>query len=238
MGVDLKRELEQQKKRSERKSVDEVLMAYKALLEADDKLDEEIIQRIFETSAMAGNYQLHRLDECRIFNEKDIRKLCTAYRLRFLEASLFKAEIPYEAIFEIKKLEKEQEVVLSDFKILAPAPMFNLERKDRDPLLFLNLGNQHYYLIYKWGRDLHPLRKLLVFPFRNFKTLLTTVMSFAFVISMMVPDSVIATDGSNGVIRGILFFYLFFAFSALTILYGFSRMKDFNSNLWNSRYTD
>lgn len=238
MGVDLKKELEKQRDRSNRKGENEVMQAFRKLLTQDDEKDADVLSRIFESNENDGEYHFGNLEESRIYSLSDIKELCIQYRLRFLDASLFKGEIPYEAISQIKELEKKHQVVLSDFKMLAPAPMFNLQRKDRDPLLFLNLGEGHFYLIHKWGRDLHPLRKLLVFPFRNFKTLLLCVLGLAAIIAWLIPDSVIAAPQGSAVIRVIFFFYLFFGFSGLTILYGFSRMKDFNSNLWNSKYTD
>lgn len=238
MGVDLKKELEKQRDRSNRKGENEVMLAFRKLLAEDDQKDAAVLSRIFDSNENDGAYYLEKLEESRVYSLSDIKELCIQYRLRFLDASLFKGEIPYEAISQIKELEKKHQVVLSDFKMLAPAPMFNLERKDRDPLLFLNLGKGHFYLIHKWGRDLHPFRKLLVFPFRNFKTLLLCVLGLAAIIAALVPDSVIAAPQGSGVIRMIFFFYLFFGFSALTVLYGFSRLKDFNSSLWNSKYTD
>ena len=38
---------------------------------------------------------------------------------------------------------------------MAPSALFRLEKTD-DPLLFVPLGNNYYYLVHKWGNDLHP----------------------------------------------------------------------------------
>ena len=136
-------------------------------------------------------------------------------------------------------MQREQEVELSNYMIMAPAPMFKLEEKDRDPLLFVPLSANHYYLVHKWGRDLHTLRRLMVFPFRNFQSLLATVALLALLVVMSIPDSVMMgpNDNTSLGIRAIFFIYLFIAFSGLTTLYGFSRMKNFNANLLNSKYT-
>ena len=238
MGVDLQEELNLERKKRERKTGDETLRSFRKLLANDDKLDEQALAKIFE-KGVAKRYDLTQLDSDRIFSIEDVKSLCIQYRLRFLDAGLFKNEIPYEAISEIKRIQRQQEIELNNFKILAPAPMFNLQRKDRDPLLFLSLGNDKFYLIHKWGGELNPLRKLLVYPFRSFKTILLSVAGLAALLTMSIPDNLIGVaGGGNGVIRVICFFYMFIAFSALTILYGFSRMKDFNSSLWNSKYTD
>lgn len=237
IGVDLKKELEAGRRRRESREESGTLDAFKKLLTEDDEVDERVIFNVFD-QGIVKNYNLSLLDSERIYNLSDIKQLCVEYRLRFLDASLFRNEIPYEAISEIKRIQRVQDLELTNFKILAPAAMFNLERKDRDPLLFLTLGNGSFYLIHKWGGEISLFRKLLVYPFRSFKTILLSVAILAALLAMSIPDSLIGASEGNGVIRVICFFYLFIGFSALSILYGFSRMKDFNSNLWDSKYTD
>jgi hypothetical protein len=39
-------------------------------------------------------------------------------------------------------------------------------------------------------------------------------------------------------VRTVFFFYLILAFSGLSVLYGYSRLKNFSNSLWNSPYTD
>lgn len=235
-GVNLEEELQVERQRRERKCGDETLHSFQKMLAEDDKMDEQVLESIFDKGILK-QYNLALLEQGRIYNVSDIKKLCIAYRLRFLDASLFKNEIPYEAISEIKRIQKQQDMELSDFKILAPAPMFNLQRKDRDPFLFLNLGNGNYYLIHKWGGELNSFRKTLVYPFRSFKTILLCVAGLAALLAWSIPGSFLGGQ-ANPVVRVFCFFYLFFGFSSLTVLYGFSRVKDFNSNLWNSKYTD
>lgn len=241
IGVDLEKALQRERRREELKSPDETLQAFKELLSKDDDLDNRILENLFSSShGLQAELNLKNLDPERIYNLEQIKKLCTRYRLRFLDTEHFRGEIPYEAISKIKALQRDNAQELEHFKMVAPAPMFNLKNKDKDPLLMLPLGKGHYYLVHKWGNDLHPLRALMVFPFRSFKTLLLTVaLMAAFVVSLF-PDSMVMgpLDEHSWNIRIIFFFYLFLAFSGLTALYGFSRMKNFNSELWNSKYID
>lgn len=240
-GVDLEKALQNEKRRTEAKTPDQVLAAFKEILAADDAQDEQILARIFAGgSAEAQALDLRKLDPQRIYNIEQIKTLCTRYRLRFLDSKYFKGEIPYEAVTKIKSLQRDQNQEIEAFKMVAPAPMFNLENRDKDPLLMIPLGNERYYLVHKWGKDLHPLRALLVFPFRSFKTLLFTVAFMAALVVSLFPDSMLMGpyDQHSWNIRIIFFFYLFLAFSGLTALYGFSRMKNFNSELWNSKYID
>ncbi|QNR22835.1 hypothetical protein [Croceimicrobium hydrocarbonivorans] len=242
MGVDLVKALERERRREEQKNPDETLAAFKRLLAEDDALETEILENLkaLGNSKLNSDLDFSQLDPDRIYSLEQIKSLCTRYRLRFLDAAYFKGEIPYEAIQKIKALQKEQKQSLQGFKLIAPAPMFELKNKDKDPLLMLPISQNHYYLVHKWGNDLHPLRALLVFPFRSFQSLLLSVALLAAFIVSLFPDSVVMgpLDEHSWNIRIIFFFYLFLAFSAFSALYGFSRMKNFNSELWNSRYMD
>lgn len=241
MGVNLEKALERERRKDELNSPDQTLAAFKAVLEEDDQLDQDIYRRIFgDAPQVSSNFDFRTLDPTKVYSSAQIKKLCTRYRLRFLDTKHFKGDIPYEAIAKIKALQKAQNADLQGFKMIAPAPMFNLKNKDKDPLLMLPLGKDRYYLVHKWGQDLHPLRALMVLPFRNFKTLLASVALLAAMVVSLFPDSMLMgpLDKSSWNIRIIFFFYLFLAFSGLTALYGFSRMKNFNSELWNSKYID
>ncbi len=229
-----------EKNRSERKTPDAILTEFKRLLAADDALDATLLANIFKGSDTIAKLNLAKLDVSRIYTAEQIKTICTKYRLRFLSAKYFKGEIPHEAIAKVKQLQRNESETLDNFKIVAPAPMFHLTEKDKDPLLFLPLGGERYYLIHKWGNDLNSFRRLLVLPLRNFKSLLATVAFSALIVVMLIPSSVMMGpyDNNSFSLRVIFFFYLFIAFSGFTALYGFSRIKNFNENLWDSKYLD
>ncbi len=239
-GVNLEKALTTERNKNPKQDEGSILRAFKKMLAEQDQLDDAVINRIFGAESEIYNLSWQNIDCEKVFHIDEIKRLCTEYRLRFLDSRHFKGEIPYEAIAKIKMLQRSEGVELRSFKILAPAPMFNLQKKDSDPLLFIPLGNNRFYLIHKWGNDLSPFRKWVVLPFRSFKSLIATVALFALAIVMAIPDSVYMGpyDQSAGALRVIFFFYLFIAFSALTLLYGFSRVKNFNSVLWNSKYMD
>lgn len=239
-GVDIEQTLLSLGTKSLKVEEERTLNSFKALLEKEDFLDEQVLVNITEAEGGEARLKWRKLDSEKVVHASQIKKLCTLYRLRFLDTKYFKGEIPHEAVSKIKQLQRKGRQEIKSFKILAPAPMFNLEKKDSDPLLFIPLGKDLYYLVHKWGNDLNPLRKFLVLPFRNFKSLISTVALFALLVVMAIPDSVYIGpyDQSSGALRVIFFFYLFIAFSGLTALYGFSRLKNFNSALWNSKYID
>ena len=69
---------------------------------------------------------------------------------------------------------------------MAPSALFRLEKTD-DPLLFVPLGNNYYYLVHKWGNDLHPFRKLSMWPFKNIWNLLFAILLFSFLVTEITP---------------------------------------------------
>lgn len=240
MGVNLEQKLREQRKKLRADDAKHLLAIYQRLLAQIDIEDEKIWADIFGSDGQAINLDLTKLDANRIFGVDEIQKICVDYRLRFLDAKYFKGDIPYEAIAEVKRIQKNQTEEITGFKLIAPAGMFHLKEKDKDPLLFINLGNGHYYLVHKWGKELNRWRKLLVYPFRSFESLFFTIIGFAFLVAASVPSEVMMgpKDTTSMHIRVIFFLYLFFAFSGLTALYGFSRMKNFSVALWKSRYFD
>lgn len=88
---------------------------------------------------------------------------------------------------------------------------------------------------------MNAFRKTLVFPLRSFQHILFTLVGVAFTIAFfIIPDSIIMGpfDQSSLFLRVIFFFYLIIAMGGLTLLYGFSRVKNFSNVLWNSKYDD
>ena len=240
MGVNLEQKLREQRKKLRADDARHLLAIYQRLLAQIDKEDEKIWADIFGSEGQANNLDLKKLDANRIFGVDEIQKICVDYRLRFLDAKYFKGDIPYEAIAEVKRIQKNQAEDITGFKLIAPAGMFHLKEKDKDPLLFINLGNGLYYLVHKWGNDLNRWRKMMVYPFRSFESLFFTIIGLAFFMAAAVPSEIIMgpKDTTSMHLRVIFFLYLFFAFSGLTALYGFSRMKNFSVALWKSRYFD
>ena len=163
------------------------------------------------------------------------------YRLRFLDSKHFNGTFPTEALDAIDSFEKAQGREIKGFKMIAPAGMFKLAEKDKDPLLFVPMGGGYHYLLAQWGNDLHPLRKILVYPFRDFESLMKSVFGFCLLVALLFPESLMRGPKDTGTImhiRVIFFFWMVFSTGAMTALYGFSRMKNFNANLWKSKYLD
>ena len=239
MGVNLKTELTRLRSTTGEAQHQEVLDGFKMLLERRSE-GERILENLFSSQGETTTLNFDELDPGRIYHLAEIKKLCIDYRLRFLDSSLFNGTYPVEALDAIKDLESRQGQEIKGFKIIAPAPMFKLAEKDKDPLLFVPMGGNYFYLVAQWGNDLHPLRKALVYPFRSFETIMQSVFALSALIALAVPADVMRGPNDDTVVhlRVIFFFWLVFSIGAMTALYGFSRMKNFNSNLWRSKYLD
>ena len=177
---------------------------------------------------------MDKLDNDKIFHLNSIRKICIDYRLRFLDIKYFKGEIPSEAIDKIKQLENDHNKKLNNFKIMAPSIMFRLKKTD-DPLLFVPIGDNYFYLIHKWGNDLAPLRKIRMWPFRSIKNLLFTLLFVSYAITLVTPLSIF-TNSPNSSDFWILFLFMFKAVVSIVLFLGVALGKNFNPKIWNSRY--
>ena len=205
------------------------------ILEQDAKSREEIGDHLKKKdTSLTNSFNLDLLQTNRIYHVDQIKKTCVDYRLRFLPSNYFKGEIPAEAIAEIKRIETTHSTDLKGFRILAPSKLFKLEDKD-DPILFAPIGNDYFYLIHKWGNDLHPLRKWLMWPFKNIVNLTCLVVALSYLIALSVPDGLFSKNSTNAQFF-IIFFFMFKCSAAVVIFYGFALGKNFSNAIWKSKY--
>lgn len=222
--------------RKRRIAEQEILELVQNIYREEALREEEIISTLQDEEDFSASnpFDPDKLEANRIFHLDDIEKICIEYRLRFLNSALFKAELPYEALIKIKEVEKEHNISLKGFKIMAPASAFKLENAD-DPLLFAPIGNQYFYLIHSWGRDLHPLRKVLMWPFRHFENFMGFLLVLSFLLTSLIPEGMFSLN-QNTTEFIILFFFMFKWTTGLAIFYGFKYGKNFSSAIWNSTY--
>ncbi len=205
------------------------------LLRQDQESEDRITANISGNTLIPENdFDFDLLETKNIFHIDQIKNICINYRLRFLDTKYFKGQIPSEAISKIKSLEKEHNNEIKGYKIIAPSKLFKLEDKD-DPLLFAPIGNGYYYLIHKWGNDLHPLRRILVWPFKNIINLSVLVVLMSYRATLLVPEGLFSKSSSTAEFW-IIFFFMFKSIAAVVIFYGFALGKNFNPAIWNSKY--
>lgn len=213
----------------------EILDQVREILKREFQNDSRIREELAASSSIPENaFEFDQLESHRIYHIDQIRQICIDYRLRFLNSNYFKGEIPQTAMTEIKELEKTHNIELKGYKIMAPSRLFKLEDKD-DPLLFAPIGNGYYYLIHKWGNDLHPLRRLFAWPFKSVVNLAMVVVLVSYLMTLLVPDGLFTKSGSSTEFW-IIFFFMFKSIASVVIFYGFALGKNFNPAIWNSKY--
>ena len=186
------------------------------------------------TADTINDFDFDLLETDRIYHLDHIRQICIDYRLRFLDLKYFKPALPEEATSAIAHIESAHQTRMEGLKIIAPSKLFKLEDKD-DPLLFVPMGNDYFYLVHKWGNDLHPLRKWLVWPFKNIVNLGLLVLLLSYFATMLVPNGLFSRNDSAAEFW-IVFFFMFKSLAAIVIFYGFALGKNFNPAIWNSKY--
>lgn len=214
---------------------DRLLAEVEEMLRKDRQRDEGIADRLGRKDPATGNaFDFDLLETERIYHLEQIRKICIDYRLRFLDSAFFKGEIPQGALSRIKTLEDDHRTQIKGFKIMAPSKLFKLEDRD-DPLLFAPIGNDYFYLVHKWGRDLHPLRKWLAWPFKSLVNLVLVVLAISCCVALLVPEGLFSKKSTPAEFW-ILFFFMFKCIASVVIYYGFALGKNFSPAIWNNKY--
>ena len=211
--------------------LDEVYNILESVSENQDRIRENITKG---SSGVINHFDFDNMEVDRIIRLEDIREICIDYRLRFLDSRYFKGEIPQEALSEIQRLEKLHRIEIKGFKIMAPSKLFKLKDKD-DPLLLAPIGNNYYYLVHKWGNDLHPFRKAMMWPFKSIINLILLVVLISYGLSELVPAGLFSKSNASGEFW-ILFFFMFKMVAAIVIFYGFALGKNFSPAIWKSKY--
>jgi hypothetical protein len=212
-----------------------ILDEVQRVLDEDRFRESAILQKLGGSmSAPRNDFDIDQLESDRVFHLSQIKKICISNRLRFLDTKYFKGNYPQSALAEIKYLENKHETKLDGFKIIAPSKMFVLLKTD-DPVLFAPIGNDYYYVIDRWGNDLHPLRKLQVWPFKSFENLALTLFLVSILATLLVPDGLFTKEQS--VSKDVMvFFFMFKSIAAVVIFYGFALGKNFNTAIWNRKF--
>lgn len=233
--VNLQREME--RLRAKEMKEQDILAEVKKILEKEKTSEKEILHRISEGDPEGhepNNFVFDLLESGRIFHRDQIKKICIDYRLRFLSTTYFKGEMPQEALTAVREIEEKHQTRFTGFKIVAPAKYFRLENAD-DPMLFAPLGNDYYYLLHKWGTDMNPLRKLLMWPLRNLENLLIFCILSSFVLTFGIREVFFSQFRETSQFL-ILFMYSFKSIVALIFFYGISLGKNVSSGNWNSKF--
>lgn len=222
--VDLESELNDLREKLAPQVLDEV----HEILANDVQKERDIEKRLVSPSE-EQRFNPKDFNQEHIYTLDQIRSICIKYRLRFLDSKVFAGEIPKEAILKIKALEKEQNKTLEGFKIIAPKKLFKLEERDSDPLLFLQLTENKFYFIHKWGGELNRFRSLAMAPMRSFMSMFWFLLGVAFLFSLAIPTS-------NSYLTAFLFIHSFIAICGIASMLIFMFRENFSDAEWNSKF--
>jgi hypothetical protein len=231
MGINLKQELLIARKADSKESV---LAAVAAIFTEQEQRRGAIIDALQGADTDDCNrFDIDLLQTDRIFSLETIKKICIDYRLRFLESARFKNNFPEEALIQIRRLENEHQTRLGHFSIMAPTNAFRLDNYD-DPLLFVPLGNDYFYLVHQWGNEINAWRKWKVLPFRNLGSFTIFCLLISLVLTWMIPIDQLGKHIHMASI--IIFLFLFKSVFAVAMYGFFMRGRTFSSTMWNSRF--
>jgi hypothetical protein len=221
------------KERSKQISTNELISLLKNIWVKEDSKKERITQSLKDVNN--GSFNQLKFDEMEtknIFHKDTIKNICVRYRLRFLDSNLFKGDYPKNITKIISDIEKKHDTKLINFMIMAPSKLFKIKSPD-DPILFVPIGNDYYYLIHKWGEEFNYLRKLLVLPFKNIDnlTIFSVLVSVFFAIlgKLFIPSLTLSEVF-------ILFLFLVKGFIFIFFYTFFLTRKNFSESIWNSKY--
>ena len=234
--VNLKDEL----KKFQSKENSDILDLVNNQLLNDELMENNIKKNLNSCSTTNENIDLVTYNENDVYDLKSIKSIAVKYRLRFLPTKYFKNEIPQEAIFKTKSLEKKNNTSIKNFHILAPATSFDLEDVNKDPLLFAPLKNGKYLLIHQWGTDLAWYKKLSALPLRSLESILISIGFVALFLSLITPTWLILNSaeidmGYFGYHRIAWFLYAYILISSITTFICFSQNIYPSEYQWNKK---
>jgi len=225
--VNLFEELVQE--RNKEISSDELKTLLKNIWSKEDQIKKSLNKK---NNSKFNDLKFDKMVSKNIFHLETIKKICVRYRLRFLDSNLYKGDYPKNITKIIRGLENKHDTKLNNFMIMAPSKLFKIKSPD-DPILFVPIGNNYYYLIHKWGEEFNYFRKLLVLPFKNIDnlTIFSVLVSvlFALLGKLFMPSLTFSEVF-------ILFLFLVKGFIFIFFYMFFLTRRNFSENIWNSKY--
>jgi hypothetical protein len=234
-GINIREQLVKLRRKS-RKEGDELISEANRILQKDLFAEKKILENLKQYSFQSELLDEEVLDDDSVFTLDEIKQVAVLYRLKFLDSSLFKQEIPYEAILKIKDLDNRYHKKLKHFKILALSKSFNGVEPPSDSILFARTNYDNYYLVHRWGQKIKWGRKLFYAPMRRFETLFITLLIVTCILTLSLPTALITLDAKAEYWSGYrfgTFFHLLIFNMGVTAYLTFAFGLNFNSSVWN-----
>lgn len=229
---------------TERERLEQVLLGQASLMQevhellADEAHRDDCLRAALRGARKAVPVALSNPDPDRVFSLSAIRELCIRYRLRFLEGALYKGAIPGQALYGMRQLERAVGDTVTSYMVMAPSAQFRLCDSEADPLLFVPLGNDKYYLVARWGNDLSPLRAAAFWVVRSPVHLAIAVLMAAVLLTASMPATLLG-DEALPLVNSKRLLFLFWStmvLSGFTLFGWFAFFGQFSKEAWNSRF--
>ena len=174
----------------------------------------------------------------KLLSIETVECICLKYRLRILDISYFKGELPQAALNKVKEIESRYKTHLKPLKIIAPGELFELEDSEIDPILLAEIEENKFLFIHKWGNEFNFFRKISSLPLRTPKSMAISLGVIALILSTLLAS----VSYDLQVIKPIDFIFgTILIFSGLGLFMVFICLS-FNffptSIIWKSRFLD
>jgi hypothetical protein len=229
-------DLLQQERNKLRTVEDELIRETRRILYNDLLTEKKILSYLTQYNQSFELIDEEEVDKQLIFTEAEIRQTAVKFRLKFLNSKKYKPEIPYEAVLKIKQLNETYRKELKEFRVLSFPETFKGKFSNESAVLFALTNHNNYYLVHKWGNDIHWFRKIRYWPLRSLENLVLTVMAFTLIVTLSLPTALITLDPKATYWCGYrlaTYFHLFIFFSGFTAFYAFAFTKNFSGSIWN-----
>ena len=167
-----------------------------------------------------------------------VERICLKYRLRILDISYFKGELPQAALKKVQEIESRYKTKLKPLKIIAPGELFELVDSEIDPILLAEIEENKFLFIHKWGNEFNFFRKISSLPLRSPRSMAISLGVIALIFSTLFTSATYDLQvikpidflfGTTIIFSGLVGFMIFICLS-------------FNffptSMIWKSRFLD
>ncbi len=235
--VDVRGELERLREK-ERRQEDLVIQEANRILQDDLFNENKILHYLNDYGRTFEYLDEEDVSDGNIFTEKEVKRIAVRHRLKFLASSLYRSEIPYQAVLKIKELNQKHRKDLKHFFVLAPPAAFFEAAQVPQSALFVSTSNGNYYLLHRWGAELSWSRKFRFWPLRSFENLFATVIFFTLLVTLILPTALITLDSHaeywSGY-RAAAFFHLLIFNGGFTTYLTFAFCGNFSNVVWNRK---
>lgn len=227
---------------SDRELQEAGLQAFRTLFSQIDQKDQLIEARIRSGAKGGCLLPVEFSVPYRIWHREKLKLFAIQHRAMLLPADQFFGEIPLQVIREVNRLEVRMGQSIKGLVFLVPAAVFGGKGNvHRGAKLLAALPDGRWAELHQWGMPFHWGRRRLLWPLRNLANSIATILAFAFLAAfILLPERIILgpEDGFSFPLRVVFFFYVLLGTSGIAVLHGFSKVKHFSEELWESSYSE